>query len=47
MSNSLINQLAGIFAGSKDEGGAKAAASMLRQNFSYPSLQPVALPHVR
>jgi len=38
VSNSLINQLAGIFAGSKSEGGAKSAASMLRQSFSYPSI---------
>lgn len=38
MSDSWIDQLAGIFAGSKDEGGAKAAGDMLRQSFSYPSL---------
>ncbi len=35
---SLLNQLSGLLTGSKHEGGAKVAESMLRQNFSYPSL---------
>lgn len=38
MIESLLNQLSGLLTGSKHEGGAKAAASMLRNHFSYPKL---------
>lgn len=38
MISSVIDQLANIFAGSKDEGGAKSAAEMLKQHLSYPSI---------
>ena len=38
MSDSWLDQLANIFAGSKDEGGAKTAADMLQQSLSYPSI---------
>jgi len=38
MIESLLNQLSGLLTGSKHEGSAKIAESMLRQNFSYPSL---------
>ncbi|MBB6117682.1 conjugal transfer ATP-binding protein TraC [Rahnella inusitata] len=38
MSDSWLDQLTNIFAGSKDEGGAKTAADMLQQSLSYPSI---------
>ena len=38
MSDSWLDQLANIFAGSKEEGGAKTAADMLQQSLSYPSI---------
>jgi conjugal transfer ATP-binding protein TraC len=38
MIGTVIDQLANIFAGSKDEGGAKSASEMLQQHLQYPSI---------
>lgn len=38
MISTVIDQLANIFAGSKDEGGAKSASEMLQQHLQYPSI---------
>ncbi|PKE27608.1 type IV secretion system protein TraC [Rahnella sp. AA] len=38
MSDSWLDQIANIFASSKDEGGAKSAADLLQQSLSYPSI---------
>ncbi|MCT6592986.1 type IV secretion system protein TraC [Pantoea dispersa] len=38
MLSNVLEHLAGIFSSSRDEGGTKDAAALLRQSFSYPSL---------